>query len=293
MSPLHLWPLRVVWLVLPVLCGPSLSDALDGRSGSVRLVALALAYAAWGVGLVATLVPHPLSLTALRTLAPATLAAAVWATLAGGDPAVSDVVALVAAAAVTALSLSPLVGDAFVDGGSYGPERRMALRAPTTLVAGPVELAWAIAVAGVVAGPLLLAARQWVLGAVLLVVGWTAAFVAIRSLHQLSRRWVVFVPTGLVLHDPLATPEPHLFLRRSVARLGPATTDAADAAGTVDLSQGAAGLVLELELREPYDLLLAERRGAGRTVQTTRVLFVPTRAATLLDEARERRLPVA
>ena len=252
-----------------------------------------LAYAAWGVGLAASLVPHPLSLTALRTLAPATLAAAIWATLAGGDPSAADVLALVATAGVTALSLSPLVGDVFVDGGSYGPERRMALRPSTALLAGPIELAWLVAVAGVVAGPLLLAAEQWVLGTVVLVVGWAAAFVAVRSLHQLSRRWVVFVPTGLVLHDPLSTPEPHLFLRRSVARIGPATTDDAAAADTLDLSQGAAGLVLELELREPHDVLVSERRREGRTVVTSRILFVPTRAAALLDEARERRLPVA
>src|SRR4051812_12320301 len=109
-SRLHLWPLRVLWLLLPVLCGPCLTDALDGRSGSIRVVVLVLAYAAWGIGLAASLVPHPLSLTALRTLAPATLAAAIWATLAGGDPSAADVLALVATAGVTALSLSPLVG---------------------------------------------------------------------------------------------------------------------------------------------------------------------------------------
>jgi len=292
-SRFHLWPLRVLWLALPVLCGPCLTDALDGRSGPIRLVALVLAYAAWGVGLAASLVPHPLSLTALRTLAPATLAAAIWATLAGGDPSAADVLALVATAGVTALALSPLVGDVFVDGGSYGPERRMALRPSTALLAGPIELAWVVAVAGAVAGPLLLAAEQWVLGAVVLVVGWAATSVAVRSLHQLSRRWVVFVPTGLVLHDPLSTPEPHLFLRRSVQRIGPATVDDAAAADTLDLSQGAAGLVLELKLNESHDVLVSERRGQSRTVDTTRILFVPTRAAALLDEARERRLPVA
>ena len=239
------------------------------------------------------LVPHPLSLTAIRVLTPAALAAAVWATLAGGDPAPSDVVALVATAGVTALALSPLVGDAFVDGGSYGPERRVALRPPTMLLAGPIELAWAVAVVGVVAGPLLLGARQWLVGGIVVVVGWAAAFVAVRSLHQLARRWLVFVPTGLVIHDPLATPEPHLFLRRSVSRLGPATPEDAAASDTVDLSEGAAGLVLALELREPYDLLVSERRGEARAVPTTRVLFVPTRAAALLAEARDRRLPVS
>ena len=103
----------------------------------------------------------------------------------------------------------------------------------------------------------------------------------------------MFVPTGIVLHDPLMMPEPQLFLRRTMARIGPATTDDAAAADTLDLSQGAAGLVLELELREPHDVLVSERRREGRTVVTSRILFVPTRAAALLDEARERRLPVA
>ena len=81
--------------------------------------------------------------------------------------------------------------------------------------------------AGVAAGPLLLAARQWVLGAVALVVGAVAVWWGVRVLHGLSRRWVVFVPAGMVVHDPLALVDPVLVPRaalRSLPRPPPTAT---------------------------------------------------------------------
>ena len=104
-----------------------------------------------------------------------------------------------------------------------------------------------------------------------------------RALHGLARRWVVFVPAGLVLHDPHALVEPVLFPRRSIRRLGPAPADAG--AGRRDLTQGALGLALELELAEP--VAISPRR-ADRTVQVEsvgRLLFTPTRPGALLGEA--------
>ena len=296
MSALGLWPLRVVWLALPLVSGVCIADAVEGRSSPVRLVVLGLVWAGWTAGLLATLLPRPVTLTVLRTLAPAGLAATGWATAAGGDPSIADVAALAATATATVLAMAPAVGDAFVDGASYGAERRMPLRAPAAVLLGPLELAWVVAVAGVVAGPLLLAAQQWVVGIAAVVVGWPAAGLAGRSLHQLALRWVVFVPTGVVLHDPIATPEPHLFLGRSVRRLGPAVDDPdldRTEASRLDLTQGAAGLVLALELNEPHDVLVSAGRGDGRHVQTDAVLFTPSRPGAVLDEAGERGLPVA
>ena len=180
----------------------------------------------------------------------------------------------------------PVVTDVFVDGSSYGPERRMALRTPATLFLGPVELAWAVVVAGVVAGPLLLAAHAWVAGGIAVVAGALLVRPALRSLHQLSRRWLVFVRVGFVLHDPLSLAEPALFQRGEIVTLGPAPADAEGVA--TDLTGRALGLALELRLRSKATLGLIERRGKSRLVDSDRLLFTPARPGALLTEARER-----
>ena len=52
--------------------------------------------------------------------------------------------------------------------------------------------------AGVVTGPQLLADRQWLIGGVAVAVGAAVGAVGARQLHLLSRRWLVFVPAGVV-----------------------------------------------------------------------------------------------
>jgi hypothetical protein len=80
-----------------------------------------------------------------------------------------------------------------------------------------------------------------------------------------------------------------LFPRALIQSLGPAAADT----DATDVSANALGLVLELRLRQPVDLLVRESRGEGRTVDTDRVAFTPARPGTVLAEARSRRLPVA
>ena len=273
-----LWALRVGWLALPLTVGPAIADGLDGTSTSVTVVAATLAWLGWGLVLVAVLVPRTTSLTALRTGAPAAFAAAVWTSL-RSDVGAAEVVALAWTAIIAAAVLFlPVIADAFVDGSSYGPERRMALRAPGTLLLGPIELTWAVTVAAIVGGPLLLAAHLWVLGVIALAAGVVAAWFGIKALHRLSRRWVVLVPAGIVLHDPVVLGEAVLFQKRIVRSIGPATADttATDATGR------ALGLVLELQLTEPSTVM---------KTKTDRLLFSPARPGALLREARERGLP--
>ena len=280
------WLVRVAWLVLPLTVGPALTSALDDASTAVRVVGAALAWAAWAVVLVAVLVPRTTSLTVLRVGAPAALAVGVWAAVVAGGWTCG--VAVASGVVVCALALCGPVTDAFVDGSSYGPERRMALRAPGTLLAGPVVLAWAAVVVGIAAGPLLLAARAWVFGGLALVAGLPLAFVGVRALHTLSRRWLVFVPAGVVVHDPLALAEAAMFPRAMVRRIGPAEVGV-DAA---DLTGRALGLALHIALAEPARVALARGRRAPELVTVDGVLVTPARPGTTLAEARTRRLPV-
>lgn len=138
------------------------------------------------------------------------------------------------------------------------------------------------------AGPLLLAARWWLLGAALTAVGWPITAWAARSLHLLARRWVVFVPAGVTLVDPITLVDSVLFARTDVVSLGPALSDSV----ARDLTGGAPGLALELQCRRAGPVTVRTARNAGEIVDVDAVLFTPSRPAAVLDEARRRQLPV-
>jgi hypothetical protein len=282
------WPARLTWALLPLAMGPSLGAALDEHSPAVALTGSALAWGVWAALLVAVLIPRSVGLTALRTVAPAALAVANWSALAGDRSAV-DLLAVAWAALTVVAAFAPTTGDTFVNGSSYGDERRMPLRVPGTLLMGPLPLTWAAAVAAPIGVPLLLAARGWIAAAALAVVGLPAAYVAFRALHGLSRRWVVFVPAGLVLHDLHALVDPVLFPRASIRRLGPAP---ADGGGALDLTQRSLGLALELELGEPTDVAPRRPDGQVEVAKVEQLLFAPTRPGAVVAEAARRRIAV-
>ena len=282
------WLLRVGWAVLPFTVGPALAAALDGRSRPVQLVASFALWGAWAVVLLATLVPHPVGLTAVRSAAPAALVAAAAAALEGHGSALSLALSLGTAMVVLTLAFLPETGALFVNGPAYPNERRLPLRVPGALLLGILPAAWILAVGAPAVGFLLLAARQWVPGGVVLALGLPLAATLFRSMHGLSRRWVVFVPAGMVLHDPLSLTDPVLFPRQAIEALHPAPAESQ----AVDLTQRAPGLALELVLREEAMLMLTEPGNRlGKSATVDRLLFTPTRPGAVLREAAGRRVP--
>ncbi|MDQ3573504.1 MAG: hypothetical protein M3404_01030 [Actinomycetota bacterium] len=274
--------------MLPFTVGPVLAAALDDRSRPVQIVASVALWGVWALVLLATLAPHPLGLTALRSAAPAALVAAGVAAGGGHGSSLPMAISLATAGLATVVVFLPETGALFVNGPAYPNERRLPLRVPGPLVVGIVPGAWALAVGAPAAGLLLLAAGQWVPGAIVLALGIPVAAALYRSLHALSRRWVVFVPAGMVLHDPLALTDPVLFHRQEIEALRPAPAGSE----SLDLSQGAPGLALELVLREEATLMLAQPRNRpGRSVTVDRLLFTPTRPGAVLREAGARRVP--
>jgi hypothetical protein len=162
------------------------------------------------------------------------------------------------------------------------------------LLLGPIEAVWMIVVAGVVAGPLLLGARSWVPGGIALAVGWPIAWLGARSLHLLARRWLVFTPAGIVLHDQLSVVEAMLVLRNQVAGLGPALADST----AKDLTQGAPGLALEIEIVGPLAISPTpvrhlRQRATVVSEDVTEVLFTPSRPGVVLGAAAARGYRVA
>ena len=278
--------LRALWASLPWSVGWLLGEALEDASAAFVTTAGAGAWALWAVGLTALLVPHTVSLTALRILAPGVLAAACWAAaITGAGTAAALGLACGAATAIGALS--PLVGDRFIDATSYGHERRLALRAPAAVLVGVLVPTWALTLGGMAAGPLLWAAGHWVLGPVVTAAGWLIAVAGMRALHSLARRWLVYVPAGLVLHDRLALAEPTLFRRPVIAAFGPAPAGS-DAR---DLTAGAGGLLFELRLAEPVSL--TPTRPGDKPEKVAALLVAPTRPAAVVAEARKRRIPTS
>ena len=295
LEDLGAWPARVLWVALALMAESCVSDAIDGRSTAVRVVVLAGLWLGWAAGLVALLVPRSSALTGLRIIVPAGAAAMVACTAAGSTTSALDLVAVGVGALAAAAVLMPWVGEAWVDGSSYGPEHRLLLRPPVLFSVILVPVTWAAVVAGATVGPLLLAARQWVPGVLLTALGAGVVYAGVRSLHQLTRRWIVLVPTGMVIHDPITMPEAQLFLRTSIARLGPALASDGDPTSDDapdDLTGGAPGLALVLQLSENVELLLRTKGRETATKDSTAVLFTPTRPGHLLEIAAERRIPV-
>ena len=282
------WAVRAAWAVLPFALGPALAAALDPRSRPVQATASVGLWGAWALVVAATLVPRPLGLTALRVAAPAALAAALWAAATEGGSAVAQALAVGSAALVVALAFLPETGIVFVNGAAYPNERRFPLRPPGPLLFGPLPLAWALSLGAPAAAALLLAAGRPVAGALVLAVGLPLAALLLRALHGLSRRWVVFVPAGVVLHDPIGLVDPVLFRRQLIEALHPAPADT----DSLDLTQRAPGLALELVLTEKVPLVLMRPgRRAGEPGASARLIFTPTRPGAVLAEARARRVP--
>lgn len=287
------WAPALVWLTLPLTAGPAFANALDHRSTPVQLVAAIGLWTVWSVTLVAALVPSTVSLTTIRITMPASVVAATWAALAvadGADTAESIALGITSLAAV--LSLSAAVGFTFINGSSYGDERRFPLRPPGPVVMGPLEAVWVAMVASAFAGPMLLAARQFVAGAIITVLAVAIVVAGVRALHQLSKRWLVFVPAGIVLVDRTSLLDAMLVLRQRVAVIcaAPAESDA------VDLTANALGLAIEVRLTEPDTIIPTpprrDRRLMIEPLEVSAVRFTPTRPGWVLDAARQRRLTV-
>jgi hypothetical protein len=284
------WVLRAGWAALPFTVWPAVGEALRHHSQAVRLTASAGSWVVWAAVLLATLVPHPIGLTALRCVTPAVLGGAILAAGSGRASTLAASVAVAWAAGSATLSFLPRTAVMFVNGPAYPNERRFPLAVPGALLLGPVELT-GLAVSGLpVAAALLLAARQWVAGGVTAAAAIAAVVWLGRALYGLARRWVVFVPAGIVLHDPMALAQPVLFRKQVIDNLGPAQ----QGTDSLDLTLRAVGLALDLRLREkvPMSRLTGPRRQPEEGA-SARLLFTPTRAGAVLAEAAARKIRVA
>jgi len=282
---ISVWSLRCVWLLQPLTLGPGCADILQ-HTQSRTFLSIGL-WGLWGFGFLATLIPCPLTLTTIRISGPVVGVLSVWSSLAT-DNFQNSLVGLIGGLALLVLALWPAVADAYVDGASYGNERRFLLRAPASITLILAPLAWLFTLIGTLSGPALLAQGSTTPAIVSFTLGLPIAAACSRAIHHLHRRWVVLVPTGLVLHDHLALADPTLITRKALMSIGPAAINS----DGHDLTHGAHGLAIEVRSHEPYDLRLNNRKYNHQVITTSAFLCTPVCPNAFLSEANRRKLPV-
>lgn len=287
------WGPALVWLSLPLTAGASFAHALDQRTAAVAWTAALGLWSLWLIGLIASLAPSSVSLTTIRILMPASVVAAAWSALAapeGTDLAQSVALGVTSLCAV--LSLSAAVGYTFINGSSYGDERRFPLRPPGPVVLGPLELVWIAMIGTALTGPMLLADGSWIAGGIVTLLALPLGVGGSRALHQLSKRWLVFVPAGIVLVDRSSLLDALLVQRHNVRSIGPAGADSV----AIDLSAGAIGLQIEVRLTDTDSIIPTpsrrNRREVIEPVDVEAVRFTPSRPGWVLETATDRRLTV-
>ncbi len=282
-SPLT-WLTRLLWFTLPLTLGDLVAAALEPRADAVRLAGTSMWWLIWAGGLAASLIVSVPSLVALRVLAAVPLLVAVVAAI-DHAPSTLGWIGLGTAAVVAVAAMTAEVGADFLNAASYGDEQRFSLRPPASLLFGPIELVWLLAVVPLPAGVLLAADGSWLPGVALIAVGGLGIWWATITLTRLAARWVVFVPAGMTVVDPMALMDPVLFRREAIVRFEPAL----EGTTAMDLTVGAPGLVLEIDLSESVTVTPTVARGAIASEQeVTSVLITPTRPGRVLEHAAAR-----
>ncbi len=288
---MNLLLLRLAWVTLPITAGSVAADALRPWDATPRATAEVLLWLLWLAVLVALLAPRPVGLTIARTGAPLAFAAVALGVLSGRPSPIASSVALVATIACVALVAIPPFARACAQSAAYGDEERFPLKVPPVLFLGILPVAVLAVGAGIAAGPLLLAGGKIVLGLILLAVGLPVAWLLMRSLHLLSRRWAVLVPAGLVIADPMTLADPILFPREHILGLGPADPKIRPPGDAADLRLGAALGSIAVLIDEDVDLYRRTRHEAEST-RAHVIIFAPVASAELLDHAKSRRITV-
>ncbi len=244
------------WVVL-ALSSPWQAIA-DDASRSVSWVLLIWGWLLWtGVG-ASLLVPSPMSLTIIRIVVPLSVVVSVIA---------NQPLAIFCSVAALVVCASPVFVDAMVQGGAYGDETRFALRTPLPYVV-PAVIAWLVYTSALIGGSLLLAAREYVAGAILVAIGILLSRTIPQRLHRLARRWLVLVPVGIVVHDHLVLHETIMSPSEKILSV----TRTSEVGEAADLTGGVFGDRLTVALTEADKVVLSAI--TAKTLGTTEALHV-------------------
>ncbi|MEO7370901.1 MAG: hypothetical protein ABI949_11560 [Ilumatobacteraceae bacterium] len=277
-----LWGPRILWVTVGVTGAWSLGEALDGRSSAVRTTVMIGSWLLWGTGVVALVVPSTLGLTVMRMVSALAWGGAVVGWIAGASP-VPGAVFVACALLCGALVGGAEFGQRCVQASAYGDEQRFLLRPPAAFLP-PIAIAGVVWLAATIAAPLVLACRVWIVGVVVGAGAVMLTWLLLPRFNALSRRWLVFVPAGVVVHDQVVLGETLMISRADLDTidLALAGTEAADFTGP------AAGHAIEIGMRSMVDALLAPTKTAprGTALHVKSFIVAPTRPGTVLRATR-------
>jgi hypothetical protein len=284
------WAARVAWLVVAIAGGAAIGEALSEHSRAVELTGTVMAWAGWAVGAVALAVPSVVTLTVARTVVPASIVVAAAAIIDRADPG-TGIALLAPALAASALVGTAEFGRVYLQASAYGDEVRFGLRPPIGYLLACVAT-WLPTVTALVLALPALSGRAWVLGITAVAVAAAGLTWLPRRWHQLSRRWLVFVPAGLVVHDPVVLADTLMLPRRTVARISLDDVGGATFTGA-DLTGPTPGLAVEIRLAESTTAVLAPSaaRRSGGTIHLTALVVSPTRPGAVVKEAAKAGYP--
>ena len=244
------WPVRVLWIAF----------ALAPNGFGI------VAWILWAVVAIGTWIHHPISLTTIRCLAPIVVFySAVYA--------LSDSLSSLNIAVVTCGIISLMLmftadyGSAHVQAGAYGNERRFLLRIPAPVVL-PTLITWALFATVLVVLENAVQSENYVLGIPLLLALIAMSWKFAPQMHRLSKRWLVRVPAGWVVHDDLLLAENLLVRSHNLVAINFALADS----DALDLSGMTRGVPIQISLREMTDVRLSQL--GARLLKTMDVLHV-------------------
>ena len=254
-SQTTIWIARVAWVLLAIV--PStLGDALADNGRTAQLTFTTAAWVVWAMGVVGVVWLSPISLTATRVVAPLALIAQIVAVVArpdlGSAAVLWPLVGVALAVAATFAVFLPDYAATQVQAAAYGAEQRLPLRVPVPQLA-PIVLAWTVTAGLVVVSLFLFAAETWVAAIICGVLTSALLWLLLPRLHRFSRRWLVVVPAGVVVHDHVLLAETFMVKRHSVTEVKVVETPGE----ALDLSGVARGALIAVTLREAENLALS------------------------------------
>jgi hypothetical protein len=289
--------LSITALVLTV---PLLNSGLDEFQSETRLITVFILWTIWAGLLLSVLVPSSSTLTALRLLAPAHTATTLIVVSASATDSTSQfanfstaILALAISVVATIAALSGDTGRYYVQLSAYGDERRFLLSCPMQMAIIQV-VTWTVWFAtGAISVTALTGDAAYSLGR--LVIGITSGAVAIlgcvvlpRRFHRFSRRWLVWVPAGIVLHDHVVLAETAMVSSRSI--LSVKLWRPGDEPEPLNATGGRMGPGIVVTLRELETIIFSAtpEHPGGRALHVQSFLIRPTRLQPALNDLTTR-----
>ena len=259
------WPVRVLWLIAALLPN-NLTDTMSSHSQVLRTTMSVELWLLWALVALATWLHHPISLTTARCIVPVVVAHLLVG-LPDSSFGVGNVIGAACALVALALIYTSDYGSIHVQAGAYGDERRYLLRVPAPIVM-PLVLGWGVMMVVVSTTPLMLASERYVVGGVGVVLSAGLLWQLPVRLHRLSRRWLVKVPAGWVVHDDVVLSENLLIKTHEVVSMNLAL----EGSVAIDLTGMTRGVPIEVHLREMTDVRLTPL--AAKLLKTVDALHV-------------------